>query len=50
MASGHAHGAGTSNTRALSLALGLTGSFLIVEVIAGIWTGSLALIPMRPTC
>jgi cobalt-zinc-cadmium efflux system protein len=44
LGSGHGHSAGTSNTRALGLALGLTGSFLIVEVVAGLWTGSLALI------
>lgn len=44
MGSGHQHGTGTSNTRALGLALGLTGTFLIVEVIAGFLTGSLALI------
>ena len=44
MGSGHQHHQGTSNKRALTLALGLTGTFLIVEVIAGFWTGSLALI------
>lgn len=44
MGTGHDHGARTSNSRALTLALGLTGTFLIVEVIAGILTGSLALI------
>lgn len=44
MGSGHEHHRGTSNKRALTLALGLTGTFLIVEVIAGFWTGSLALI------
>lgn len=44
MGSGHGHGQRTSNTRALGFALGLTGAFLIVEVVAGIWTGSLALI------
>lgn len=44
MGTGHQHGHGTSNKRALTLALALTGSFVIVEVIAGIWTGSLALI------
>lgn len=44
MGSGHQHHRGTSNKRALTLALGLTGTFLIVEVIAGFWTGSLALI------
>ena len=44
MGSGHQHGTGTSNTRALGLALGLTGTFLVVEVVAGLLTGSLALI------
>ena len=44
MGSGHDHGARTSNTRALSLALGLTGTFLVVEAVAGILMGSLALI------
>lgn len=44
MASGHGHGAGTTNTRALGVAFALTGSFLVVEAVAGIWTGSLALI------
>lgn len=44
MGSGHDHGPRTSNTRALGLALGLTGTFLVVEVVAGFLTGSLALI------
>lgn len=44
MGSGHQHGAGNTNTRALGIALGLTGTFLIVEVVAGLLTGSLALI------
>ena len=44
MGSGHSHGAQTANTRALGLALVLTGTFLVVEVIAGLLTGSLALI------
>lgn len=44
LGTGHDHGARTSNSRALTLALGLTGTFLIVEVIAGILFGSLALI------
>ncbi len=42
--SGHDHGPRTSNTRALGIALGLTGTFLIVEAVAGFLTGSLALI------
>lgn len=40
---GHAHGAG-GNERALTIALGLTTVFLLVELIGGILTGSLALI------
>lgn len=44
MAAEHQHHHRSSNKRALSLAIVLTGTFLIVEVIAGIWTGSLALI------
>ena len=44
MGSGHSHAGAGSNARALRFALGLTSAFLIVEVIAGIWTGSLALI------
>ncbi len=44
MGSGHDHGPRTSNTRALGLALGLTGTFLVVEAVAGFLTGSLALI------
>lgn len=44
MGSGHSHGTQTANSRALGLALVLTGTFLVVEVIAGLLTGSLALI------
>ena len=44
MGSGHDHGARISNTKALTVALALTGTFLVVEVIAGVLTGSLALI------
>ena len=45
MATGHQHGsARTPNARALTIALALTGSFLVAEVIGGILTGSLALI------
>jgi cobalt-zinc-cadmium efflux system protein len=44
MGAGHDHGHATSNASALSKALMLTGTFLIVEVVAGILTGSLALI------
>jgi cobalt-zinc-cadmium efflux system protein len=43
MSGNHVHGAGSSE-RSLRWALALTGSFLVVEVIAGVLTGSLALI------
>jgi cobalt-zinc-cadmium efflux system protein len=52
--SGHEHHAGDGHQHAadlrdvshrrLVLALALTGSFLVVEVVAGIWSGSLALL------
>jgi cobalt-zinc-cadmium efflux system protein len=44
--SGHRHGtaAGLSSRRRLVIALALTVSFLVVEVVAGLMTGSLALI------
>lgn len=46
---GHGHGArpeapGAGASRKLALALGLTGMFFFVEVGAGLWTGSLALL------
>ncbi|MBX9925538.1 MAG: cation diffusion facilitator family transporter [Hyphomicrobiaceae bacterium] len=44
MGSGHDHGAGDANASALTKALVLTGSFMILEVVAGLLTGSLALI------
>ncbi len=44
MGAGHNHVAGASNASALTKALALTGAFLVVEVIGGILTGSLALI------
>jgi cobalt-zinc-cadmium efflux system protein len=44
MGAGHDHGHMTSNASALTKALILTGTFLIVEVVAGVLTGSLALI------
>lgn len=44
MGAGHDHDHAHASTSALAAALGLTGSFLIVEVIAGLLTGSLALI------
>ena len=43
MGSGHAHRT-TGNERALWWAFGLTGSFLIAEVVGGLLSGSLALI------
>jgi cobalt-zinc-cadmium efflux system protein len=43
MSGNHAHGAGSSE-RSLRWALALTGSFLVAEVVAGLLTGSLALI------
>ncbi len=43
MSGNHTHGTGSSE-RSLRWALALTGSFLIAEVVAGILTGSLALI------
>lgn len=44
MAAGHDHGASNSNAGALTKALALTTGFLVVEIIGGIYTGSLALI------
>ena len=42
MAAGHEHT--TSNARLIAIALALTGTFLVAEVVGGILTGSLALI------
>lgn len=42
MAAGHEHG--SANARRIALALALTGTFLVAEVVGGILTGSLALI------
>ena len=49
MSGGHTHGhaarsAGRRHRRALAWTLSLTTTFLIVEVAAGLWTGSLALL------
>lgn len=44
MSAGHNHGAGTRNERALWIAVGLTASFLIAEVVGGIMARSLALL------
>ena len=41
---GHSHGAGVTNEKKLTIALVLTGGFLLVEVIGGILTQSLALL------
>lgn len=43
MSAGHDHGKG-ANERAMWIALFLTGSFMVAEVIGGLLTGSLALI------
>lgn len=40
---GHSHAAG-ANTRSLAIALGLTGSFLIAELVGAYWFNSLALL------
>ena len=51
MSASHAHGIpSTDNERALRIALALTGSFLIAEVIGGELTGSLALISYAGFC
>lgn len=42
--SDHSHSAGVTNERKLLIAIGLTGTFLIAEVIGGIMTESLALL------
>jgi cobalt-zinc-cadmium efflux system protein len=44
MDAGHSHVSDNQNERSLWIALGLTTSFLIAEVIGGVVTGSLALI------
>ncbi|HYQ46554.1 MAG TPA: cation transporter, partial [Polyangiaceae bacterium] len=41
---GHGHGSASSPKRALSIALGVTASFMVVEVAVGFWSGSLALL------
>jgi cobalt-zinc-cadmium efflux system protein len=40
----HAHHAGQSSSRALVLAVALTGGYALVELIGGLWSGSLALL------
>jgi cobalt-zinc-cadmium efflux system protein len=45
MGTGHSHGAaGAGNERRLWIVFGLTGTFLVAEVISGLLTGSLALL------
>ncbi|MFW5876669.1 MAG: cation diffusion facilitator family transporter [Myxococcota bacterium] len=41
---GHGHGLRSTPRRALTIALGLTISFMGVEVVVGLWSGSLALL------
>lgn len=42
--SGHNHAAGITNEKKLAIAIALTGSFLVAEIIGGILTESLALL------
>lgn len=44
MGAGHSHDQAGGNERSLKIALGLTGMFLIAEVVGGVLTNSLALI------
>lgn len=44
MGAGHDHHTGDANASALKMALALTGTFLVAEVVGGILTGSLALL------
>lgn len=41
---GHVQSAGSRNKKSLAIVFGLTSFYLIVEVIGGFWTGSLALL------
>ena len=41
---GHGHASKGSPKRALTVALGITASFMVVEVAVGFWSGSLALL------
>jgi cobalt-zinc-cadmium efflux system protein len=41
---GHSHGGGTQNRRALTIALAITATYTVAEVIGGLITGSLALL------
>ena len=44
MGSGHAQSAAGRNKRSLAIVFGLTSTYLVVEVVGGLWTGSLALL------
>ena len=47
MGHGHAHGTSSAagkNKKNLAIVLGLTTAYLLVEIIGGLWTGSLALL------
>jgi cobalt-zinc-cadmium efflux system protein len=44
MGLGHTHDTGTAHRRALALALAITASFTVVEVVGGLLTGSLAVL------
>ena len=46
MAPEHTHGGVGSNLKRVTIALVLTGTFMIIEVIGGIISGSLALLGM----
>lgn len=41
---GHAASAGSRNKKSLAIVFGLTSFYLIVEIVGGLWTGSLALL------
>jgi cobalt-zinc-cadmium efflux system protein len=41
---GHGHGHGQSAKQALAFALGITTIFMVIEVLVGLWSGSLALL------
>ena len=44
MGHGHVQSASSRNKRSLAVVFGLTSFYLIVEVVGGLWTGSLALL------
>jgi cobalt-zinc-cadmium efflux system protein len=44
MAHGHDHAPAAKSSRALTLALGLTATYTVVEIVGGVLTGSLALL------